>query len=125
MVGGDTFSPLAPVLPGTKGMSLTTKLAMSPSSTVHGGQYDTKYVPSVKPLHAASVTDTFWGVSLEPACSRVFKARSGGGESRQTLFSSCLYYRHPYNVPFPDIRNDPMLVSFISVIFIFDRNVHE
>ena len=35
MVGGDTFSPLAPVL----GL-LTKKLAKSPSSTVHGGQCD-------------------------------------------------------------------------------------
>ena len=38
MVGGDTFSPLAPVLgPEPK------KLAMSLPSTVHGSQYDTKY----------------------------------------------------------------------------------
>ena len=35
VVGGDTFSPLASVLHPEK------KVAMSPSSNVHGGQYDT------------------------------------------------------------------------------------
>ena len=39
MVGGDTFSRLAPVLGPEQ-----EQLAMSPSSTVHDGQYDTKYV---------------------------------------------------------------------------------
>ena len=39
LVGGDTFSPLASVLgPEQK------KTAMPPSSTVHGGQYDSKDV---------------------------------------------------------------------------------
>ena len=38
MAGADTFSPLAPILGHEK------KVAMSPSSTVHGGQYDNKYL---------------------------------------------------------------------------------
>ena len=38
VVGGDTFSPLAPILGPEK------KVAMPPSSTVHGVQYDTKYL---------------------------------------------------------------------------------
>ena len=37
-VGGDMFSPLSPILGHEK------KVAMPPSSTVHGGQYDTKYL---------------------------------------------------------------------------------
>ena len=42
-------------------------VAMSPSSTVHGGQYDTKYVTVELILHAAFVTDEIWGFVLEPA----------------------------------------------------------
>ena len=38
VVGGDTFSPLPPIFGPAK------KVARSPSSTVHGGQYDTKYL---------------------------------------------------------------------------------
>ena len=37
--------------------SLTKKLAMSFSSTVHGGQHDTKYVKFELLLHAAFVAD--------------------------------------------------------------------
>ena len=55
MVGRDTFLPLAPVL-GPK----QKKLAMSRSSTVHGGQYDNKYVPFEYLLHAEFVADTIW-----------------------------------------------------------------
>ena len=49
---GTHFSALAPVL----ARSFTTKLAMSPSSTVHGGQHDSKYVVTFELLiHAAFV----------------------------------------------------------------------
>ena len=48
-------------------MSLTKKLALSPSSTVHGGQYDTKYVTFELLLHAAFVADESWSDTLEPA----------------------------------------------------------
>ena len=47
--------------------SFTKKLAMSPSSTVHGGQYDTKYVTVELLLHAAFAADEIWGFMLEPA----------------------------------------------------------
>ena len=47
--------------------SLTKKLAMSPSSTVHGGQHDTKCVTFELLLHAAFVADEIWGFMLEPA----------------------------------------------------------
>ena len=40
---------------------------MSPSSTVHGGQHDTKYVTFELLLHAAFVADEIWGFMLEPA----------------------------------------------------------
>ena len=40
---------------------------MSPSSTVHGGQYDTKYVTFEYLLHAAFVADTILDNKLEPA----------------------------------------------------------
>ena len=40
---------------------------MSPSSTVHGGQHDTKYVTFELLLHAAFVDDKIWGFMLEPA----------------------------------------------------------
>ena len=39
---------------------------MSPSSTVHGGQHDTKYVTFELLLHAAFVADEIWGFMLEP-----------------------------------------------------------
>ena len=42
---------------------------MSPYSTVHGGQYDTKYVAFEELLHAAFATDTIRGDELEPARS--------------------------------------------------------
>ena len=44
---------------------------MSPSSTVHGGQHDTKYVTFEHLLRAAFVADTIWGVYLEPACTHL------------------------------------------------------
>ena len=34
---------------------------MSPPSTVHGGQYDTKYVTVELMSHAAFVADEIWG----------------------------------------------------------------
>ena len=40
---------------------------MTPSSTVHGGQHDTKYVTFDFLLHAAFVADGIWGLMLEPA----------------------------------------------------------
>ena len=46
---------------------------MSPSSTVHGGQHDTKYIYIYVTfellLHAAFVADEIWGDMLEPARS--------------------------------------------------------
>ena len=47
--------------------SLTKKLAMPPSSTVHGGQRDTIYVTFELRLHAAFVADDFFFLMLEPA----------------------------------------------------------
>ena len=46
--------------------SLTKKMAMPPSSTVHGGQHDTKYVTFELLMHAALVADEIWGFILEP-----------------------------------------------------------
>ena len=48
---------------------LTKKLAMSPSSTVHGGQHDSKYcyVTFELLMHAAFVADEIWGFMLEQA----------------------------------------------------------
>ena len=64
MIGRDTFSVPAPVLgPSQK------KLAMSPSSTVHGGQHDAKYVTFELIMHAAFVADSIWVFMLEPARS--------------------------------------------------------
>ena len=40
---------------------------MSPSSTVHGGQHDAKYVTFELLLHVAFVADEIWGFMLEPA----------------------------------------------------------
>ena len=40
---------------------------MSPSSTVHDGQHDTKYVTFELLLHAAFVAEEIWGDMLEPA----------------------------------------------------------
>ena len=44
-----------------------TKKHMSPSSTVHGDQHDTKYVTFELLMHAAFVADEIWGFMLEPA----------------------------------------------------------
>ena len=41
-------------------------MAMPPSSTVHGGQHDTKYVTFALTMHAAFVADEIWGFMLEP-----------------------------------------------------------
>ena len=40
---------------------------MSPSSTVHGGQHDTKYVTFELLMHAAFVANEIWGFTPEPA----------------------------------------------------------
>ena len=50
LVGGDTFSALAPILGPEK------KVVMSTSSTVHGGQYDNKYLVCTRnsPIDGAS-----------------------------------------------------------------------
>ena len=48
-------------------MALTKKLTMSPSSTVHGGQRDAKYVTFELLLHAAFGPDKNGGYMLEPA----------------------------------------------------------
>ena len=54
MVGRDTFCPLVPVLG-----PLLKNVAVSPSSAVRGGQYDTKYVAlELLLLHAAFMADT-------------------------------------------------------------------
>ena len=47
--------------------SITKKMAMSPSSTVHGGQHDTKYVTFELIMHTAFVADEIWGFTFEPA----------------------------------------------------------
>ena len=47
--------------------SLTKKMAVSPSSTVHGGQHDTKNATFELLMHAAFVADEIWGFMLEPA----------------------------------------------------------
>ena len=44
---------------------------MSPSSTVHDGQHDTKYVTFEFLLHTAFVADGIWGFVLGPARSGV------------------------------------------------------
>ena len=63
MIGPDTFSGLAPVLLG----SSTKEMVMSPSSTVHCGQDETKYVTFKLLMHAAFVVDEIWGFLPEPA----------------------------------------------------------
>ena len=40
---------------------------MSPSSTVHDGQNDTKYVTFELLMHAAFMADEIWGLMREPA----------------------------------------------------------
>ena len=46
---------------------INTKMPKSPSSTVDGGQYDTKYVTFELLSHAAFMADKNWGFTLEPA----------------------------------------------------------
>ena len=64
--------------------SLPKTLAVSPSSTVHDGQHDTKYVAFELLLHAAFVADEFWGFMLEPA-------RIGRGKERDPAVSLSLW----------------------------------
>ena len=45
-------------------------MATSPSSTVYGGQHDTKYVTFELLTHAAFVSDKIWGFTLEPGRGR-------------------------------------------------------
>ena len=51
---------------------------MSPSSTVHGGQYDTKYMTCEYLLQAAFVGGRISVVYLEPACSYILRAAEQG-----------------------------------------------
>ena len=59
--------------------SLTKKLAMSTSSTVHSGQHDTKYVTLALLMHAAFVADEIWGFMLEPARRGTVQTGRPGG----------------------------------------------
>lgn len=61
MIGRDPFWAVAPVL------GRQTKLAISPSSTVHNGQDDTKSVALEFQFHAAFVTDGMSGNIFELA----------------------------------------------------------
>ena len=47
--------------------SITKNPTMSPSSTVHGGQHDTKYVTFESLMHVAFVADEICFFMLEPA----------------------------------------------------------
>ena len=53
---------------GASPRASTKEVAMLPSCTVHGGQYDANYVTFEWTLQAAYVADTIWGVLLDPAC---------------------------------------------------------
>ena len=61
------YSSSASSASGTK-----KNVAVPPFSTVHGGQYDTKYVRFEQLFHAAFVANTFWGDNLEPARKVLF-----------------------------------------------------
>ena len=52
---------------------LTKKMTMSPPSTVHSGQHDTKYVAFELLMHAAFVADEIWGFMPEPARIRKYQ----------------------------------------------------
>ena len=62
VVVGDTFSALAPVF----GLQQKMATSRSPSSAVHDGEYNTKYIISQQLLHAAFVYDEVGGDMLEP-----------------------------------------------------------
>ena len=86
--------------------SLKTKMAMPPSSTVHGGQHDTKYFTSI--LKSAFVADEVWGdtieqarkyiscpqrkesIALPPRCSRCCRLRI----FRSMIFGIALHVQH-------------------------------
>ena len=59
---------------------------MSPSSTVHGGQHDTKYVTFELLSYAAFVADEISGFMLEPACRGNFAVVG----RQQSLFPGAL-----------------------------------
>ena len=61
---------------------------MSPSSTVHGGQHDTKNVTLELLLHAAFVADEIWGFMLEPACNALGAVLRNRKNSRIILAKS-------------------------------------
>ena len=48
-------------------LALNKKMAISPFSTVHGGQHDIKYLAFELPMHAAFVAVEIWGFMPEPA----------------------------------------------------------
>ena len=54
-------------------MALNKNLAMSPSSSVRCGQYDTTYTTIGWVLREAFADDRIWGVHREPACSACTK----------------------------------------------------
>ena len=63
---------------------------MSPSSTVHGGQYDTQYVTLELLLHATFVVGTIWGVCLkQPVEENDFS----GGHVRCSLSSGSVTWK--------------------------------
>ena len=82
--------------------SLTKNIATSPSSTVHGGQHDTKHVTFEFLMHAAFVADEIWDFMLEPASNRRFiQSDMKGGHLLMPYQSIITTWRiHPNCVPF-------------------------
>ena len=76
--------------------SLTKKMAVPPSSTVHGGQHDTKCVAFELLMHAAFVADEIWGLCLNQLVRRQKTINYGlgaGGERTKdhvVVVSGCL-----------------------------------
>ena len=70
---------------------------MSPSSTFHGGQHDTKYLTVDLLMHAAFLSDEIWGFMLEPArtCNGLVQNRNGEKNvfSHGSAWSSVLFLK--------------------------------
>ena len=80
-------------------------MAMSPSSTVHRGQHDTKCVTFELLMHAAIVADEIWGFTPEPA---------------RTAYSAC-----GSTAPFPPLPSTPdFSISSVKKAFRINSSIY-
>ena len=119
LVGGDTFSALAPILGPEK------KVVMSSSSTVHGGQYENKYLVCTRNSRIDGANGIGGGGNLRRSAGTSSTLRDRNTTKRTSIFQSVsksfqgefcpnciLVWRRYYNMFEDWIRSSSIVPTF-------------